>query len=376
VLVVMPGLTPDAGAEQSMVSLLPLLVDGGFSVHVALLTPRQSLVPVLERAGVVIHDISSATTTTTRTRRLSAVIAATKPNLVHAVLYEAAVPAQIAARKAGVPVLVTWAVTLYDGGHFSESQTNHFKLRSAQAVEIALARLARTRFHAVTEGVATVNASSIRVSSERMMVGERGRAEPEQVHVNGHSEPRPPGLPESGRIVLAVGRQEPQKGYGSLLEQFERLGDRCADAHLVIAGRPGSESVALHRAQRAMRHGDRVHFLGQRDDVSALLACADVVVCSSWREGAAGALIEAMSVGVPIVTVQLDSLIGVIRNDVNGLMVSRDRLAESIEMVLNDADLAKRLGAGSRKQYEERFTLERSAARMSEIYTWAASTSE
>jgi len=125
-----------------------------------------------------------------------------------------------------------------------------------------------------------------------------------------------------------------------------------------------------------MRHGDRVHFLGQRDDVSALLACADVVVSSSWREGAAGALIEAMSVGVPIVTVQLDSLIGVIRNDVNGLMVSRDRLAESIEMVLNDADLAKRLGAGSRKQYEERFTLERSAARMSEIYTWAASTSE
>lgn len=366
----MPGLTPDAGAEQSMAALLPLLVERGVTVHVALLTPRQSMVPVLERVGIVVHDLSATTTTSGRARELCHVVTAVRPDLVHAVLYEASVPAQLAARRCGVPVLVTWAVTLYDEGHFAESRTRAAKLRSAQLVEVALARAAGSRFHAVTAGVERVNAASLRIAPGRTAVGERGRAEP-AVTRDRPPAARPAGLPADGELVLAVGRQEPQKGYPLLLEQFERLADRRADVHLVVAGRPGADSLLLHRQQRRMRHGDRVHFLGQRDDVAELLAVADVVVCSSWREGAAGALIEAMAAGTPIVTVELDSLDGVVAHGVNGLVAPRDRLAEALEEVLADEELATRLGAGGRTLFEERFTLERSAARLAEIYDWA-----
>lgn len=367
----MPGLTPDAGAELSMAALLPLLVAKGLDVHLALFTTRQALVPELERAGVVVHDLSGVTARPGyRTAALCRVIDAVRPALVHAVLFEAAAPAQMAARRRGVPVLVTWAVTLYDDGHLVESRTRRAKLRTAQLVETVLGRVAGARYHAVTAGVARTNAVRLRVPPGRTMVGERGRAEP-QWSRRRPPPARPPGVPTSGQIVLAIGRQEPQKGYLTLLEQFEEVADRHPEAHLVVAGRPGADSLLLHRAQRRMRHGTQVHFLGQRDDVAALIAVADVVVCSSWREGAAGALIEAMAAGVPVVTVELDGLDGIVEHEVSGLVVHRDQLAPAVDRVLSDAELAGRLGDGGRAVFDDRFTLVQSADRLAEIYAWA-----
>ena len=49
----MPGLTPDAGAERSLVALAPLLTSAGVELHVAVLTERQAMVPELEEQGML-----------------------------------------------------------------------------------------------------------------------------------------------------------------------------------------------------------------------------------------------------------------------------------------------------------------------------------
>ena len=366
----MPGLDADGGAEQSLAALLPRLVDAGHSVHLAVLSDRQALVPLFERSGAVVHDLSSAGGTAGRTRALRDVVRAVRPDVVHATLYDAAVPAQVVSRLTGVPVLVTWAVTLYDPGHFAESGVPPAKLRAAQAVEAGLARAAGTRFHAVTAGVARVNCGTLRVPADRVRVAERGRPEPRCTAAD--DVPRPEGLPVAGRIVLAVGRQEPQKGYTGLLEVFDRLADHLPDVHLAVAGREGNDTARLQAAHRAMRHGDRVHLLGQRSDVPELLANADVVVCSSKREGAAGALIETMAAGVPVVTVELDGLEGVVVDDLNGLVVPRSQLGAGLERVLGDAALSARLGSGGRAFYEEHYSLDAAAARLADTYAWAS----
>ena len=295
---------------------------------------------------------------------------AVRPDVVHATLYDAAVPAQLVGRWTGVPVLVTWAVTLYDPGHFAESGVPPAKLRAAQTVEAALARTTGTRFHAVTAGVARVNGQTLKVPADRVRVAERGRPEPRCTAADDVA--RPDGLPAAGRLVLAVGRQEPQKAYTELLEVFDRLADGLPDVHLAVAGREGNDTARLQAAHRAMRHGDRVHLLGQRGDVPELLATADVVVCCSRREGAAGALIETMAAGVPVVTVELDGLEGVVVDDLNGLVVARPDLGAGLERVLGDPDLAARLGAGGRTFYEEHYSLDAAAARLADTYAWAA----
>ncbi|MFM7063196.1 MAG: glycosyltransferase family 4 protein [Actinomycetes bacterium] len=370
VLVVMPGLDADGGAEQSLAALLPRLVDAGHAVHLAVLSDRQALVPGFERAGAVVHDLSSAGGTVGRTRALRDVVGAVRPDVLHATLYDAAVPAQLVGRWTGVPVLVTWAVTLYDEGHFAESGVPPAKLRAAQTVEATLARLAGTRFHAVTQGVARVNRATLRVPADRVRVAERGRPEPACTAAD--LVPRPDGLPADGRLVLAVGRQEPQKGYTELVAAFDRLADRLPDVHLAVAGREGNDTPRLQAAQRALCHGDRVHLLGQRSDVPELLASADVVVCSSRREGAAGALIETMAAGVPIVTVALDGLEGVVVDGRNGLVVAREDLAEGLAQVLGDPALSARLGAGGRSFFEEHYSLDAAAERLAATYAWAS----
>ena len=376
VLAVMPGITPDAGAERSFVDMVPHLVDDGIDLHLALLTTRATLAPDVEAAGGTVHDLSAAGRAPARALELRRLIGRIHPAVVHATLYEAALPAQLAVWHAPPRMLVTWANTSYTAAHIASLGVAPAKLRVVQLSEIVLGRLASTRFHAVTAGVARVNGAQLRVRADRVFVGERGR-DPQRFEV-------PPervlrltdqlGAPAWSRFVVAAGRQDVQKGYPTLLEQFDLLAASRPDVHLLIAGREGSATPGLLEQLPGLAHADRVHLLGQRDDVPDLMTLADVVVCTSWREGAAGALIEAMACRAPIVSVELDGLEDVLDDGHNALVVPRDALSEAIGRVLDEPDLATRLGTNGRAMFEERFTISRSALRLAEIYRAVAAT--
>lgn len=371
VLIVMPGVTREGGAEQSLLAVAPSLMASGLQLHLALLTDRHALVPELERAGVVIHDLSSATSIVARARAIRQVIKAIEPGVVHATLFEASVPSELATIGTGVPALVTWAATTYTPDWFSAVSANsEWKLRLVQFADMMAGKLSAARYHAVTSGVARVNAKNLRVDRSRVLVGERGRDEalfsPDAAHVAATKAAL--GLPEGARVVLAVGRQDRQKAYGSLLDAFETLAGDNPDAWLLVAGREGTDTAVLQARVAAMGHADRVRFLGQRDDVAELLSLADVVVCSSWGEGAVGALIEAMACRASIVSVPLDGLEDVLVHDVNSFIAPRERLAAGLAEVLSNPELARRIAEGGRSTFEERFTIQRSADRMREIY--------
>jgi glycosyltransferase involved in cell wall biosynthesis len=369
----MPGVTPDAGAETSFLVTAPHLMARGVDLHLALLTPRQTLVPQLERQGVVIHDLSAHTTTLGRAVALRGMIGSLRPGLVHATLFEAAVPAQLAAAVTRVPVLVTWAATVRRPG--SEGAIAPWKLRVVDTVEMAVGRLSRARFHAVTPGVAAVNSAGLHVPEDRVRVAERGRdpgrfaplSQEERSGVRASL-----GLAPEDRVVLAVARQEPQKGHERLLDAVDRVVERVPGAVVLLVGREGSASPDLERRRGQLRHADRVRFLGHRDDVSALLQVADCIVCTSHREGAAGALIEAMAGGCPIVSVPIDGLAGILEDDVNAVVVEPADLADAIAGLLESPDRAARLAGAGRRTFDHRFTIERSAESLLSVYKWAA----
>lgn len=371
VLAVMPGITPDAGAEVSFVDIVGGLTDAGIDLHLALLTGRHDLAPEVRAGGGVVHDLSASSTVLGRTRALRALIRELRPALLHATLYEATVPAQLAVVGLAPKVLVTWASTLYTPEHFAGNDAPRLKMRGVQAVEIALGHLASSRFHAVTSGVGRVTRSHLHVRADRVYVGERGRdprrfeVGPNALQATRNSLALPPGA----RFLLAAGRQDAPKGYDLLLDAFDVLADTHPELHLRIAGRPGSATSSLLAQREQMRHGDRVEFLGQRADAAELMTLASAVVCTSLREGAAGALIEAMACGAPIVSVPLDGLEDVLIDGVNAVVVAdRADLHRGLERVLSDPALAARISAGGRESFATRFTTERSALRLAEIY--------
>ncbi|MHB1596011.1 MAG: glycosyltransferase [Streptosporangiaceae bacterium] len=151
-----------------------------------------------------------------------------------------------------------------------------------------------------------------------------------------------PGAGQAAPVVLAVGRLAPQKGFDSLLAAAVRWQERRPQPVLMIAG---SGPLAGELAGQASRLGVTARFLGQRDDVPALLAAADVFVLPSRWEGQPMILHEALRAGRPVVATAVGGVPGMTGADAALLVPPDDSaaLAEAVTRVLDDPALADRL---------------------------------
>ena len=105
------------------------------------------------------------------------------------------------------------------------------------------------------------------------------------------------GLSADARLVLGVGGLEPRKGFDLLLEAVALL---PPDVHVAIAGEGRERGAREGMASRSGLVG-RVHLLGQRNDVPALMRAADAFALASRVEGMPVVVLEAMAAGVPVV---------------------------------------------------------------------------
>jgi glycosyltransferase involved in cell wall biosynthesis len=143
-------------------------------------------------------------------------------------------------------------------------------------------------------------------------------------------------------VVLAVGRLAAQKGFGLLLDAAARWGDIQPRPLLVIVGQ-GPLAAGLR--SRAASLGLPVRFTGPRDDVSALLAAADVFVLPSVWEGQSLVLQEALRAGAPIVATRTGGNPELTGEDAAILVPPGDaeQIAGAVRAVLGDPARAARL---------------------------------
>jgi glycosyltransferase involved in cell wall biosynthesis len=235
------------------------------------------------------------------------------------------------------------------------------------------ARLLGTHFHAITHAVKDASIRALGIDPRKVTVIERGR-NPERL---GQRSPerrarirRSLGLGEEDEVLVNVGRQEFQKGQAGLLTAFARIAAVRPRARLLIVGRAGNASAKLAQLQGSLGLGQRLQFLGYRADVPDILAGADMFVFPSMYEGQGGALIEAMALGLPVVATDIPSTREVVDRDGNACLVPQEpeSLAEAILRLLDDRDRMETYGRRSVEIFHARFTLDKSAARMIELY--------
>jgi glycosyltransferase involved in cell wall biosynthesis len=147
-------------------------------------------------------------------------------------------------------------------------------------------------------------------------------------------------------IVLAVGRLAPQKGFDVLIEAMTILARRDPTPALVIAG---DGPLAGQLADRSRAAGIDVRFLGQRADVPALLAAADVVAVPSRWEGQPLIVQEALRAGRPLVASRAGGIPCLTGEDAALLVPPGDpaALASAVGALLDDHALARALGAAA-----------------------------
>ncbi|HEV3290410.1 MAG TPA: glycosyltransferase family 4 protein [Streptosporangiaceae bacterium] len=155
------------------------------------------------------------------------------------------------------------------------------------------------------------------------------------------------GLAGDGQpVVLAAGRLAPQKGFATLLTAAARWQNRDPCPVVVLAGQ-GPLDQAL-RAQ-ADATGIRMRFLGQREDIPALLAGADVVVVPSVWEGQPLIVQEALRAGRPLVASRTGGIPDLTGGDAAVLVPPGDAaaLAGAVLSVLDDPALAAKLSVAA-----------------------------
>ncbi|GBC81684.1 Phosphatidyl-myo-inositol mannosyltransferase [bacterium HR10] len=172
------------------------------------------------------------------------------------------------------------------------------------------------------------------------------------------------------RIVLFVGRLVYYKGVEHLIAAMPRI-----PARLLIIGR-GPRERALRRRVRALGLEGRVVFLGEvaQDQLVAYYHACDVLVLPSIHASETFGIVqlEAMASGKPVISTQLPTGVSwVNRHGVTGLLVppsSADALAEAVNRVLDDEALRRRMGEAARRYVHARFTRQRMARAVLELY--------
>lgn len=175
------------------------------------------------------------------------------------------------------------------------------------------------------------------------------------------------------KIILAVGRLVPYKGFNVLIDAAKHLLD---DSVAVIVG-GGPLQEALLQAIDLANVKDRVVLTGRLSDVelNALFERATLYCLpSTYRAEAFGVvLLEAMSYGLPIVATDISGsgVPWVNQHGISGLNVPVDdpvALAQACNQIMSSPELRDRLSEGARKRYFAEFTEEVSVKRMMHVY--------
>jgi glycosyltransferase involved in cell wall biosynthesis len=147
-------------------------------------------------------------------------------------------------------------------------------------------------------------------------------------------------------LFLTVANLRPEKSYDVLLEAAKVIADQDLPIRIAAVGR-GPLRDALRARHMELGLKDRFRFLGQRDDVLQLMAGADAFVLASRHEGIPVALMEASSVGLPIVASRVGGIPQILEDEVDALLVPPGEpalLAQAMKRLASDVELRSRLG--------------------------------
>jgi len=168
-------------------------------------------------------------------------------------------------------------------------------------------------------------------------------------------------IPKDTTAIGSIGNLYKNKGYEYLVKAISQLsGVNC---QVLIVG-DGPERKKLKKEKN-------IKLPGNIPNASQLLPAFNIYVCSSIKEGLPYTILEAMQAGLPIVSTNVGAIPEVITDGKSGLLVelkNPEQLAEKIKYLIDNPDIAKRLGEQAKKDVAEKFSLKQMIEKTEELY--------
>ena len=375
---VIDSLDISGGAEHQLVANLRSFDLGAIEHHVVLMrkTGASCIDDIPDSVRVHwLKDNNRARSRLGYARELARLTREQDFDLIHATLPDSA----LASRLAGLTTRTPVVESLVNISHEQIRTVDNPKVtRSKLAMHTWLDRLTTRRvrrFHAVSKAVAHswtrivgIDSSLIDVIPRGIDRKQFGTSVEERAH-NRLSVIQEFDLPVDTFLIVAVGRQEPQKGHRYLLEAADRVKDEVPTLQIMIVGRRGLATKSLEAKIAELGLEDTVRMIGPRRDVARLVAAGDLFAFPSLFEGNGGnALIEAMSIGATVLASEVAPITELIPDQCCGVLVPRTdsaALAAAISRLASDPELRKQLGQRARERAQA-FPTPEEVARMYE----------
>ena len=179
----------------------------------------------------------------------------------------------------------------------------------------------------------------------------------------------------TGRLftILCVGRLTPAKGQVILIEACALLRDAGRIFRLVMVG-SGPDAQELRGIVSKNNLDELVIFTGDLNqaEVKGWYRESDVFALPSFAEGVPVVLMEAMASGVPCVTTRITGIPELIRDGIDGLLVTPSDVVElvnTVAVLMNDKSLRLKLGEAGRARVSDRYNLQQNVVRLSQIFS-------
>jgi glycosyltransferase involved in cell wall biosynthesis len=323
--------------------------------------PPPTVLPKLGRSVSPVRDLRTVA-------KLVRILRRQQPHIVETHTAKAGFVGRVAARLAGVPVVVH----VYHGhvfyGYFGWAQTQFYI-----GVERLMARL--------SDRIVTISASQ-----KRDITQVYGIARPDKVVVvplgldlKAFAEAKPGaagrfrrtlGLAPDVPMVGFVGRLTAVKNPGLFVEAALRVLESQPRAHFVLVG-DGELRTEVWEQIGRLGLAERVHLAGWQRDMLAVYAALDVLALTSLNEGTPVSAIEALACGVPVVATRVGGVPDVVQDGWSGILVPPDdvnALAAAVGALLAGPEGGLKLALQGQRDVLARFGRERLVADMESLY--------
>ena len=267
-----------------------------------------------------------------------------RPGVVHGYLLRGNFHAAVAARLAGVPVLVTSKRGLHRPAGLAERIAVRVAGRLSDTVTGNAPQV--LDFTRDVEGLAGVPMAMIPSGIDT------ARFDPAAVAADARGVLRTElGLADKPVVGTAI-TFRPRKGFRMLFEAMAELRRGLPDAQLVIAGADQMPAEPQELARSLGLEG-AVHLLGRRADMPEVLTMLDVFVLPSESEGMSNAILEAMAMGLPVVVTSVGGAPEVVEEGRSGFLVDYPdsaAMAARLLELLRDPSLRRAVGDAARRR--------------------------
>lgn len=346
------------GAEKQLCLLVANLDRAQFEPHVVVLTHSGPREKELLAHGVPVHHIGKRGKFDPFAYwRLKRQLVDLSPDVVHTWLFAANSYGRVAARAAKVPAIVAGERCVDPWKGWWQLAIDRWLLKSTQAVVTNTSAI--TQFYAQQK----FPVDRFVVIPNAVDVPTRARLTRDQVFER-------LSIPPRDRLILAIGRLWPQKGYRDLIWAGELTRQAYDSVWFVIVG-DGPERARLQHYRDQTRTEEVIRFVGERTDANELLSGADLLWNGSLYEGQSNTILEAMALGIPVIATDIPGTRDLVEHERTGYLYpvgDAAGLTRLTNRLLTTPDLATAMGSAARERVKDHFSIETMVQRHSELY--------